>query len=90
MLEKGYALAKPGGTILYITCSVLPEENTGQVNAFLSRHKDMRIVPYMEQWSRTIGGKAPQSADGAQDTLVLTPARHDTDGFFVSVMRKAA
>ena len=90
VLEKGYALAKPGGTILYITCSVLPEENTGQVNAFLSRHKDMRIVPYMEQWSRTIGGKAPQSADGAQDTLVLTPARHDTDGFFVSVMRKAA
>lgn len=89
VLEKGYALAKPGGTILYITCSVLPEENTGQVNAFLSRHKDMRIVPYMEQWSRTIGGKAPQSADGAQDTLVLTPARHDTDGFFVSVMRKA-
>lgn len=89
VLEKGYALARPGGTVLYITCSVLPEENTEQVSAFLNRHKDMRIVPYKEQWSRTIGGAAPVSADGAEDTLVLTPARHDTDGFFMAVMRKA-
>lgn len=88
VLEKGYALARPGGTILYITCSVLPEENTDQVAAFLQRHPDVRIVPYKEQWARTIGGAAPESADGAADTLVLTPARHDTDGFFVAVMRK--
>ena len=88
VLEKGYALARPGGTILYITCSVLPEENTEQVAAFLQRHPDVRIVPYKEQWARTIGGAAPESADGAADTLVLTPARHDTDGFFVAVMRK--
>lgn len=88
VLEKGFALASPGGTILYITCSVLPEENTEQVAAFLKRHPEMHIVPYKEQWARTIGGPAPESADGAADTLVLTPARHDTDGFFVAVMRK--
>jgi len=89
VLERGYALARPGGTILYITCSVLPEENTDQVARFLQAHPDMRIVPYREQWSRTIGGPAPQSADGSEQTLVLTPARHDTDGFFMAVMRKA-
>lgn len=88
VLEKGYALARPGGTILYITCSVLPEENTEQVMAFLARHGDVKIVPYKEQWARTVGGIAPQSADGNDDTLVLTPAHHDTDGFFVAVMRK--
>jgi 16S rRNA (cytosine967-C5)-methyltransferase len=88
VLEKGYALARPGGTILYITCSVLPEENTEQVAAFLQRHGDVRIVPYKEQWSRTIGGTAPESADGAGETLLLTPARHDTDGFFVAVMKR--
>ena len=88
VLEKGYALAKPGGTILYITCSVLPEENTEQVSAFLQRHGDVRIVPYKEQWSRTIGGTAPESADGSGETLLLTPARHDTDGFFVAVMKR--
>lgn len=89
VLDKGYALARPGGTILYITCSVLPEENTEQVSAFLGRHPDMKIVPYKEQWAKTIGGEAPPSADGAADTLVLTPARHDTDGFFIAVMKKA-
>ena len=88
VLEKGFALAKPGGTILYITCSVLPEENTEQVADFLKRHPEMEIVPYKEQWAKTIGGRAPDSADGASDTLVLTPARNDTDGFFVAVMRK--
>ena len=88
VLENGYRLARPGGTILYITCSVLPEENTEQVAAFLTRHPDVGIIPYKEQWSRTIGGDAPLSADGSTATLVLTPARHDTDGFFVAVMKK--
>ena len=81
-------MAKSGGTVLYITCSVLPEENTEQVAAFLSRHKEMRLVPYKEVWQRMVGGPAPESADGAADTLLLSPARHDTDGFFMAVMRK--
>lgn len=88
VLEKGFQLAKPGGTILYITCSVLPEENTDQISAFLARHREMRVIPYREAWSRTIGGQAPDSADGAADTLLLTPARHGTDGFFIAVMTK--
>jgi 16S rRNA (cytosine967-C5)-methyltransferase len=89
VLEKGHALTKPGGTLLYITCSVLPEENTEQVTAFRKRHPEMRIVPYGEQWMHTIDGTVPDSADGSNETLVLTPARHDTDGFFAAVMRKA-
>lgn len=88
VLEDGFGLVKPGGTLLYITCSVLPEENTGQVAQFLNRHPEMKIVPYREQWTRAMRGETPESADGAQDTLVLTPARHGTDGFFVAVMRK--
>lgn len=89
VLETGFSLVKPGGTLLYITCSVLPEENTEQVAAFRQGHPEMQIVPYKEQWRHTIGGTVPDSADGSHETLVLTPARHDTDGFFVAVMRKA-
>ena len=88
VLEKGFNLVKPGGRLTYITCSVLPEENTDQVRAFLSRHAEMKIIPYKDQWTRTIGGEAPLSADGAADTLLLTPAQHDTDGFFVAVMQR--
>jgi 16S rRNA (cytosine967-C5)-methyltransferase len=90
VLENGFDLLKPGGTLLYITCSVLPEENTEQVAAFTLRHPAMKIVPYKEQWGRTIGGQPPESADGEQDTLVLTPDQHNTDGFFIAVMRKTA
>jgi 16S rRNA (cytosine967-C5)-methyltransferase len=88
VLELGHALARTGGTILYITCSVLPEENTDQVVGFLARHGDVKVVPYKEQWSRTIGGEVPDSADASQDTLLMTPARHGTDGFFMAVLRK--
>jgi 16S rRNA (cytosine967-C5)-methyltransferase len=88
VLEKGFELVKRGGRLTYITCSVLPEENGGQIAEFLKRHPDMKIIPYKEQWGQAIGGDAPVSADGSNETLLLTPAQHGTDGFFVAVMRK--
>ncbi len=88
VLEKGFDLVKRGGCMTYITCSVLPEENGGQIADFLQRHEDMKIIPYKEQWASAIGGEAPVSADGSEDTLLLTPAQHGTDGFFVAVMKR--
>ncbi|MGH6854732.1 MAG: RsmB/NOP family class I SAM-dependent RNA methyltransferase [Aestuariivirga sp.] len=87
-LERGARLVKPGGRLVYITCSVLPEENTAQVRTFLGRNPAFHIIPYTEQWRGVIGGEAPISADSSNDTLLLTPARHGTDGFFVAVMRR--
>lgn len=88
VLEKGFTLVKPGGRLVYITCSVLAQENTDQVAAFLARHTDCKIIPYKEQWAASIGGLAPVSADGREDGLLLSPAQHGTDGFFVTVMRR--
>jgi 16S rRNA (cytosine967-C5)-methyltransferase len=90
LLDRGFDLARPGGMILYITCSVLPEENTEQIAGFLARQPGAVIVPYREQWGHAIEGDAPASADGAETTLLLTPARHGTDGFFAAVIRKMA
>ncbi len=88
VLDRGAGLVKTGGSLLYITCSVLPEENADQITAFLARHPEMRVMPYRGSWAKSIGGTAPDSADGSADTLLLTPARHDTDGFFMAVMQK--
>lgn len=88
VLEQGAALVKAGGRLVYITCSVLAEENTMQVKAFLAINKQFKIIPYTEQWKHTIGGEPPLSADGSANTLLLTPARHGTDGFFVAVFQK--
>jgi 16S rRNA (cytosine967-C5)-methyltransferase len=88
VLERGAALVKKGGRLVYITCSVLPEENTAQIERFLDIHKNFEIIPSAKQWASAIGTPAPTSADGSKDTLLLTPAQHGTDGFFIAVMKK--
>ena len=90
ILDQAALLVKPGGRLVYITCSVLPEENGDQVAAFLDRHQDFRLVPYAQVWAETIGTQPPQSADGNVNTLLLTPASHGTDGFFVAVMERVS
>jgi 16S rRNA (cytosine967-C5)-methyltransferase len=88
VLERGAKLVKPGSRLVYVTCSVLPEENGDQIAAFLASHPEFKIIPYTEQWRNAIGSDPPLSADGSRDMLLLTPASHDTDGFFVTVMAR--
>jgi 16S rRNA (cytosine967-C5)-methyltransferase len=88
VLARGAALVKIGGRLVYITCSILPCENTVQVKQFLAENKEFKVLPYGQQWARAIGGKAPASADGSNETLLLTPHQHNVDGFFVAVMQR--
>lgn len=84
VLQRGAALVKPGGRLVYITCSVLAEENTGQVKWFLAAAPEFSLMPNVQAWNG-----APQSADGRGDGLLLTPHTHGTDGFFVAAMKRA-
>jgi 16S rRNA (cytosine967-C5)-methyltransferase len=90
LLDHGAALVKAGGRLVYVTCSVLPEENADQVESFLARTPGFTPIPYEEQWQSAIGTIAPASAIASPLGLQLTPARHDTDGFFISVLRRDA
>lgn len=90
VLDQAIRLVRVGGRLIYITCSVLPEENGDQVAAFLERHPDFRLVPYKQVWAETIGTEPPASADQSTDSLLLTPASHGTDGFFVAVLERSA
>ncbi len=95
VLDTAVTLVKPGGRLVYITCSVLPEENTGQISDFLARTPDFTTVPYGEAWRAHLPGEPPQTASksnssGAQDDhLLLTPAQHGTDGFFIATLLRA-
>ncbi len=89
VLKRGAALLKPGGRLVYATCSVLSEENTDQVNNFLSANPLLKLIPYTEQWRAVSTAAPPASADGRTDTLLMTPFSHGTDGFFVAVMVKS-
>jgi len=92
VLDRAAALVKPGGRIAYITCSVLPLENGDLIRQFLVRHPGFAVVPPAQTmtvlWDKAedFAAATLQSAEG----LLMTPRRTGTDGFFVSVLRRAS
>ena len=73
ILDNACRYLKKGGTLIYSTCTLFPEENEDNVQNFLSRHPDFSLVP----WS--VGSI---SADNG--TITLLPHIHNTDGFFIA------
>jgi 16S rRNA (cytosine967-C5)-methyltransferase len=73
---------KPGGRLVYATCSVLPEENDAIVDAFLSAHGD-----FAERDAASLLAQAHVPIDtGAR--LRLRPDLHGCDGFFAAVLER--
>lgn len=85
ILESAARLVKPGGRLIYATCSLLAAENEDQVARFLAAVPGFAPLPVAEAWAAAIGGACP----GGGDWLSLTPARHGCDGFFVAVLARA-
>ena len=88
VLDEGAALVKPGGRLAYVTCSVLPPENRDQVDAFLGRQPEFKLLPWRSLWEQSLPALPPPSADGSSETLLMTPLSHGTDGFFVAVLER--
>jgi len=78
LLVQYAAHVRPGGRLVYATCSLSHRENEDVVQAFLAARPDYETVAF----ARTFGF-APQGAG-----VTLLPARHDTDGFYVASLRR--
>ena len=78
ILDNASAYVRPGGVLIYSTCTVLPEENELQVTAFLAEHPEFSLEPF----------SLPQPAGETDGQLTLWPQRHDTDGFYICRMRR--
>ena len=94
ILEAASAFVKPGGKLVYATCSFLIEEDEDRVADFLSRHDSFQQVNAAEEVIAsdllTEEGAATVTAGCKGGTSVrLTPRSAGTDGFFFAVMRKA-
>ena len=91
ILSMSAELVRPGGLLVYATCSLLPEEDEGQVTAFLARRPDFMPLPLAGAWAGArLPGVPPSCPAAAGPNLLLSPARHGTDGFFAAVLRRAA
>ncbi|WP_320200145.1 RsmB/NOP family class I SAM-dependent RNA methyltransferase [Agrobacterium sp. rho-13.3] len=88
-LDQAKLFVRPGGELLYVTCSVLPEENERQVRRFCADNPEFSIQSALDRWTGIFGAQAakPHSPDG--ETVTLTPASTDTDGFFFCTMKRA-
>src|SRR5690606_19924675 len=86
ILEAAARLVKPGGRLLYATCSVLAAENDRQLEWFLAGHDAFAALQADAAWRDAIGGAPPAGATGSW--LHLAPARHGTDGFFAAPLER--
>lgn len=84
VLQTYAQLVKPGGRIVYTTCSLFLKENEAVVESFLADRPDFRLVPAPDILSPQ--GIALPSSDGY---LTLLPHRTTTDGFFAAVMERS-
>ena len=77
LLQKLWSILKPGGILLYATCSIVKDENENQIAEFIQSREDAEMVKIQAQWGR-------QSSFGRQ----ILPGEHDMDGFFYASIRK--
>jgi 16S rRNA (cytosine967-C5)-methyltransferase len=88
ILASAARLLKPGGRLVYATCSLLPDENEAVAAAFGQTHPDFVPLDAAECLTRALVNQAEQLCSNGH--LRLWPHRHGSDGFFAAVWDKKA
>ena len=89
ILDAASAYVKPGGHLVYVTCSVFEEENSRQVEAFTGRTTDFSSADHGALWERHFPHHADKARIDRAAGIALSPAKTGTDGFFFASLRRA-
>lgn len=83
ILASAAKMVRPGGRVVYATCSLLAAENDAIIEAFLATHSDFTLTPASSVLAK-------QGIEMTGDMLRLLPHQHNTDGFFAAVLDRKA
>src|SRR5690606_9435624 len=90
ILDAAKAYVKPGGRLVYITCSVFAAENAGQIEAFLGREPGFAPLDHQSLWEESFPGLKDLARSDMPTGIALTPAKSGTDGFYFAALSRAA
>ena len=86
ILAEGIPLLKPGGRLVYITCSLLPAENAEQIAWALANHAGLKVEPIGALARSALGEASGSLTIDSGPGATLRPSETHTDGFFVAVL----
>lgn len=84
ILKNAAHLVKPGGRLIYATCSLLKRENEDQVARFLNEQKDYSLRPVQDAWAERLNSPCP--FDGPY--MIMRSDQHHSDGFFCAILER--
>jgi 16S rRNA (cytosine967-C5)-methyltransferase len=90
ILKEAATYLKPGGTLVYITCSVLPEENAKQATDVLATNPGFTAIPGNKLWMSHFAGAKLRARFSPEGGIAVTPHSTGTDGFYVIALQKGA
>ena len=92
LILAGYQALKPGGVMVYSTCTLVPEENEGTVDFLLSRHPEAEVLPFQDFGFKMdealVGWRRKTYDPKVKAARRLYPHRNKTEGFFIAKIRK--
>jgi 16S rRNA (cytosine967-C5)-methyltransferase len=90
IIREASKFVKVGGKLIYVTCSVFDSENDGQISDFLNSNSTFKLINYQTQWKYDENNIPKNAKSHNEDTLLLSPMTHNTDGFFVAILERLA